>query len=335
MADPYSAAGGVIGAGLDFAGGLIGANMQNAARNDANRIQQNQFHEQMQWQKELAMMGLTMKVNDAKAAGIHPLFALGAPPASFSPISIGGSSAESGGDTISRGLSSAGQNIQRAIAATQSRAGRDVSILATERAHIENENLRKDGQIKDLQISRLRGTGQIGPSMPVPGGGVSPMGVGESKGLGRYESEPPKIPETQPTAPSITAGPTVPYVTFARSGEGLTPVYPKNLPLEDELGAPLSTRWLLYVANNPEEFRPTQQQVDDAYGPGYSRNELSWNPITFQWRPYDRRDMSKGTIYSPHNNQTRFFKNTAPRQTDRARFGYGYPKGNLNYGGPR
>lgn len=336
--DPFygQLGGAAIGAGADLIGGLIGADAANSARNEANRIQQNQFHEQFQWQKQLAMMGITMKVADAKAAGIHPLYALGATPAMSAPITAGAISDMHGGDTLARSFSGAGQNIRRAVEAATSKASRDISILTTERAHIENENLRKDGQIKDLTIDQLRRRGQVGPGVPIPGGGVSSMGQGNVPGVGPYESKPPEIPTHQPGDPSLVSGPTLPYVQFARSGEGLTPMYPKHLPLEDEAGAPLSSRWLLYVASNPEEFRPTQAQVDAAYGKGYSREELIWVPTAFHWRPYDMmRDKKPGSAYAPRGNQFQFFRNLQPRESDRNRYGPSFPKPNLNYGGQR
>lgn len=61
-------------------------------------------------QKEFAQNGLRWKVEDAKAAGIHPIFAVGANTATYSPQAAVGSDF---------GLSDFGQNIGRAIEAKQ------------------------------------------------------------------------------------------------------------------------------------------------------------------------------------------------------------------------
>lgn len=66
-------------------------------------------------QKEFAQNGLRWKVADAKAAGIHPIFAVGANTPTYSP------QAAIGNDY---GLSQVGQNIGRAIEAGQTRAER-------------------------------------------------------------------------------------------------------------------------------------------------------------------------------------------------------------------
>lgn len=68
-------------------------------------------------QKQFAKQGIRWKVEDAKAAGIHPLYALGASTATFSPSYVGGGY----GDT----LAASGQAIDRAIDATRTQEERD------------------------------------------------------------------------------------------------------------------------------------------------------------------------------------------------------------------
>lgn len=67
-------------------------------------------------QKEFAQHGLRWKVADAKAAGIHPIFAVGANTPTYSPQAAVGSDF---------GVSAAGQNISRAIEAGQTRRERE------------------------------------------------------------------------------------------------------------------------------------------------------------------------------------------------------------------
>lgn len=278
MASDWATFGGsAIGAVGDLLGGIIGSNASAASRNEANRISQNQFHEQMQWQKELAMSGISMRVNDAKAAGIHPLYALGAAPTTFAPVGIGGAS-DNSGDIWQRSLSGMGQNIGRAIQATATKQERALSLLETERMHLINEGLRLDNRAKQSQL---------GPPLPVPGTGVSAAGMvgpspgtGPIPGVGTYEAKPPEIQNSQPGSPNITAGPGAPYVQFADVGNGLRPMPAPGMKTEDEFGAPLMAQWLTDVYLNPGHYRPSQAQVEAKWGKGAVAH---WDAHRMQW----------------------------------------------------
>lgn len=94
-------------------------------------------------QREFAQQGIRWKVEDAKAAGIHPLYALGAQTHSFTPQSI------SSPDIPSAGLGAMGQDIGRAVNATRTDDERTVAYnealqkLSLERGSLENEVLRQ------------------------------------------------------------------------------------------------------------------------------------------------------------------------------------------------
>lgn len=75
-------------------------------------------------QKEFAQSGIRWRVEDAKAAGIHPLYAIGANTPTYSPQAAVGSDF---------GISSMGQNIGRAIEAKQTARERaEAQAVATE-----------------------------------------------------------------------------------------------------------------------------------------------------------------------------------------------------------
>lgn len=94
-------------------------------------------------QREFAQMGIRWKVDDAKAAGIHPLYALGAQTHSFSPIAV------SSGDNPATSFGSMGQDISRAVNAgrtadeRQSAVSETLQKLSVERASLENDILRQ------------------------------------------------------------------------------------------------------------------------------------------------------------------------------------------------
>lgn len=137
----------LIGAGASLLGGILGRSAQKTA-------QQREYERQ----KEFAQTGIQWKVRDAKAAGIHPIYALGAPTTSYAPQSIGG-------DPLQRGLEGMGQDISRAVGAATGPKGRAAAIqqraaeLSLDNASLRNDMLR-------LQIRRM--------AQPGTGPGVDP-----------------------------------------------------------------------------------------------------------------------------------------------------------------
>lgn len=79
------------------------------------KTQQASGNTEYERQKEFAQNGIRWRVEDAKAAGLHPLYAIGANTPTYSPQAAVGTD---------YGLSSIGQNISRAIEAGQTRAER-------------------------------------------------------------------------------------------------------------------------------------------------------------------------------------------------------------------
>lgn len=92
--------GNVFNAGATILGGLMGDN--SSARQNAQNIA---------YQKEFAQKGVQWKVEDAKKAGLHPLYALGANTTSFSPVPVTGSAT---GDAIARGAANVVKNMSQA-----------------------------------------------------------------------------------------------------------------------------------------------------------------------------------------------------------------------------
>lgn len=133
---------------------LLGGIMSSRAASDA-------AEEQAALQKEFAQNAIQWKVADAKAAGVHPLYALGANTVSYSPVSVGDTS-------MGSAFSNMGQDVGRAIEAVQSEpertAAKQLTALQLERAGLENEFLKT--QIAG-QINRNVRSAQVGPGMPL------------------------------------------------------------------------------------------------------------------------------------------------------------------------
>ena len=109
-------------------------------------------NKEIEMQKKFAKNGIQWKVEDAKKAGIHPLYALGANTMSYSPVGVGDSFGW---------LSDMGQNIDRAREAASGRESRGIT------AALEKLSLEKAGLENDLLRSEIRkNNAQIGPAMP-------------------------------------------------------------------------------------------------------------------------------------------------------------------------
>lgn len=109
-------------------------------------------------QKEFAQNGLRWKVEDARAAGIHPLAALGAQGASYSPSFT--AFAPRPQEFDSRWAYDMGQDVGRAVSAGSTQVERDnakIRALQIERGELENLAL-----LSDL----AKQNGQLGPGLP-------------------------------------------------------------------------------------------------------------------------------------------------------------------------
>lgn len=153
---------GIIGAGASLIGGSANRSAQEKAnaQNLAWAREQQTRNEALQ--REFAQTGIRWKVDDARSAGIHPLYALGAQTTSFSPTVVGADQqAASAGD----GIAAAGQSIGRAVEAGLTRQERAVAgaqtALSLEKAQLENDLLRTEIDSKRRAM--------IGPAMPALG----------------------------------------------------------------------------------------------------------------------------------------------------------------------
>jgi hypothetical protein len=119
------------GAGLSFWGGRADAAQQRSQFSTQQRLNAEQFGQSHQlardqydtskkfaWkhlqhargqfkeQQHLARHGISMRVKDAKAAGIHPLAAMGLPTTGGAPVSVGGGAQLSGNSPMPQGFGS-------------------------------------------------------------------------------------------------------------------------------------------------------------------------------------------------------------------------------------
>lgn len=124
--------GALIAAGASLAGGFMQS--RNAA---AERAQQTKF----------AKNAIQWKVEDAKAAGIHPIYALGANTVSYTPQPVG-----------DYGISEAGQNIGRAIDTSLTQRERLTEFSArAQQLQLQNMELQNNKLASEIALNNQAG----------------------------------------------------------------------------------------------------------------------------------------------------------------------------------
>jgi len=175
----FSAIGGpLISAGASLLGSKMTADAQNKAarlnaivqaqENAANRAWNEQmFDKQTALQREFAQSGIQWRAADARAAGIHPLAALGAQTQSFS-ASVGQSNPSTStpfaGASMGSGVAAAGADIARALSATRTEDARTEAYNKS----VQDLTLQKMGFENALLASQIAKVNQPGtpPAMP-------------------------------------------------------------------------------------------------------------------------------------------------------------------------
>lgn len=220
--------------GAQLAGSLYGAYESGRATDRANALSRELALRQEALQREFAQHGIRWRVEDAKAAGIHPLYALNASGANYSPVSTQ-VFADDSKSNFARDFSNVmGQNLSRAAMTTMTQEERVLANLRMERAQLENELLRS-------QISNInQPTNPPLPSnsgMPLlTGQGNSYPTAGRVSNGGYVEEVPLRVTHTQPGRIGQDVG-AIPDYAFARTSTGLAIVPSKDVKerIEDQI----------------------------------------------------------------------------------------------------
>lgn len=185
--------GSIISAGAGLLGGIFG-----------NKSAESNMQAQMDLQKQFAKNSVRWRVADAKAAGIHPLAALGAQTHSYAPMAFS--------DSLGPAMASAGQDIGRAIDATRTGSERADAVSTTVR-HLTIQRMGLENELLASQIAKVR---QAGHPPPLPAGGSSggsnPTAIAAggnsilSDGGPYIETSPSPVTKTYPGSPQTQPG---------------------------------------------------------------------------------------------------------------------------------
>lgn len=300
-----SAIGGAIGGAL----GLIGAGQSQASAERLNQL--NYEH-----QKEFAQNGIRWKVADAKAAGLHPLAALGASTASYSPSAVIGDSPDYSF------LKDMGQGIDRAMdakATQRERAEREQKENALFNEELKGKQLQNqetETRIQsmkwDMAMELARNaaqsvrTQQQVPAMPslAPDGSLMP-GQSNATSLGDIiKTKPAEIVMNDPATPAAEAG-SNPEIRYFRTSDGGYSIARSEAyadSTDDDLAGQLS--WELRNRLPATAWDSSSAAPPASYLPDRGRGGWAWsyNPLRQAYYPYRKGDWISRT-------KARFFGN--------------------------
>jgi len=265
----------MLGAILGAVGGVASSLLSKSSADKANAAARENALRQEQLQRDFAQQGIQWKVEDAKKAGIHPLYALGANTVAYSPVSVGQSS------TDFSGLAQAGQNIGRAIDGTRT-DGQRAEALQTTLLAAQTEGVRIDNEIKRAELqSKLATNATRGPAM-APAAGTTPSeydGQGDAIKL----SVPGIKLETRrdvsaPGSPEYVAGSGPGVGLYKNTSGGYSPVIPPELAESFDPDLMGSIDWNIrnrILPNFGIGKKPNIPRGEGQY--------VEWNPFKQQW----------------------------------------------------
>lgn len=284
-----SIAGG-IGAAVGGIAGLISSGQSQA---NASRLNELNY----QHQKEFAQNGIRWKVADAKAAGLHPLAALGASTAQYTPATAIGDSPDWSF------LADAGQSIGRAVDAKRTQQERveqqqkqDAAFaLKAENQKAENDLIRaqtasiqQDMVLRQAKASEqaVRTQQQV-PAMPSLGRDGSVIaGQGDATSPAGIEAKPAEIVVNDPQTRTAEAGSHPDKRWLRTSTGGYQPVRSEAAQnaLEDDIVGSFRYDMRNGLANmaNSQDNAPPRAFLPDG---GRGNYFWFWDGVLGEWYP--------------------------------------------------
>lgn len=207
MTFPFGAALGagasLIGSGLSFLGG---SNALGASQGQ-NAIGNQMAQQQLAFEEAAAQHGIQWRVDDAKAAGISPLVALGAPTFNPGAIPVSGGNYDNPYSGAGAGLVSMGQDLSRAAMVAQTEKTRAESIAAVESAKASSALTQSQVELNRANTARAYASMATSPSMPAVSGKYRVDGQPDSGGGDNLvKLSPSKVTSAAGTNAGIEAG---------------------------------------------------------------------------------------------------------------------------------
>lgn len=285
--------GGIASAVGSVVGGVLGLQGQKQSAANAEKLNQLNYEHQ----KEFAQHGIRWKVADAKAAGLHPLAALGASTAQYTPATAIGDSPDWSF------LADAGQSIGRAVDAKRTQQERveqqqkqDAAFaLKVENQKAENDLIRaqtasiqQDMVLRQAKASEqaVRTQQQV-PAMPSLGRDGSVIaGQGDATSPAGIEAKPAEIVVNDPQTRTAEAGSHPDKRWLRTSTGGYQPVRSEAAQnaLEDDIVGSFRYDMRNGLANmaNSQDNAPPRAFLPDG---GRGNYFWFWDGVLGEWYP--------------------------------------------------
>lgn len=286
-----------IGAAVGGIAGLI-----SSGQSQSNAAAINKFNYEAQ--KEFAQNGIRWKVQDAKAAGLHPLAALGAQTSGYTPSAAIGDSPDFGF------LSDMGQAAGRAIDAKRTSAERNEqerkqNLLFNEELksrQLQNEETqtRIDSMKWDMAMDAARNaersvrTQQQVPPMPslAPDGSLMPGQSNATSPGDIIKTKPAEVVMNDPATPAAEAGsnPEIRYFRTSDGGYSIARSESYADSTDDDFAGQLS--WELRNRLPATVWDSSSAAPPASYLPDRGRGDWAWsyNPLRQAYYPYRKGD---------------------------------------------
>lgn len=239
--------GSIVGAVGSLVGGALSDKSNRKVASATNDRSYEIAQEDRTLQREFARSGIQWRAEDAKAAGLHPLYALGGTGATYTPSPISLVTPDQSG--FGRGLAEAGQNLGRAIQAQETPQQREARQwqMALLKAQVGREvaltGLYESEAARNRQ-SALQSAG-------IPEGSVS---VGALEGIpGQVKSVPDEVTSARIGSPELSAG-QHPFFMEAKLGNGLRIMLPRSEDMGESLEAIQWYMWPAIIAANEKRY---------------------------------------------------------------------------------
>lgn len=206
--------------GLDLLGGIMGRKSQKRATDAQNRLYQQSLN-QAQGQFDAQMdQSIQRRVSDAKKAGVHPLFAMGASVGASPTLSAGQPPRQPTGSAMGDALTAMSEKLgfNRVNAAQAARDEAEAQLLNSQRKRIELE---------------LMSQGRDGARTYAYG--EKPVEQGSDVAYGQPTFYQPEIPKHAPGKPHLVAGTKPGFIEIKMPDGRVVENYDPDLGL-DEIG---------------------------------------------------------------------------------------------------
>lgn len=268
---------------------LLGGFLQSRSDKKTQALNLEQQRLDRQFQLDFAQQGIRWRVEDAKQAGIHPLYAMGASIPAYSP-----SAQTVGGNTNAfQGLAKAGQDVGNAVARSQTKGTRE--LVTMQRLQIVEQSLKNEQLQAQILRDKKAASTPAFPDANQPPGSLEAMGAATPPSVKLVPSE---IEASIKGDPGTQAG-TIPATRFMRNIDDTyqrVPAEKAKEAMEENMFLTALYNWRTYgipIFVSGAEGRPPPVPAPKGQEWAYNKIGASWETVPIGSRSTGKRRMKK------------------------------------------